>query len=446
MNVFPGLRWMARLVLAALLAAPTPALAADDAATADEDYAIHGQLTFVEQYHPGFRSPYRGQNSLDPGSRGDETVSASLAAGLRLWDGGQLYVDPEIDQGFGLSNTFGVAAFPSGDAYRLGAEDPYFRLQQLFFRQEIDLGGETKSVDPDANQLGMTETADNIVITLGKFGVTTIFDTNTYAHDPSSDFMNWALIDAGTFDYAADVWGYTYGSSIEWTQSWWTLRSGLFALSRVPNSTTLQTDFTQFQLDDEAEARVKLFGREGKIKLLAFLNRARMGGYDDAIRLAEATNTVPNTALVRKYNSRLGFSLNIEQPISDDLGAFLRAGFNNGDEEVYEFTEINQTFSAGLSLKGARWGRDNDTVGLAGVVDGISNATQRYLAAGGLGILIGDGRLPHYATEDVVEAYYSAQVTSWLATTLDYQFVANPAYNPDRGPVSIFTIRLHAAF
>jgi high affinity Mn2+ porin len=428
----------------AMLAAPAAANA-DDAAP-DETYAFHGQITFVDQYHPGFHSPYRGTNSLDPGSRGDETVAATLSAGLRLWDGGQLYADPEIDQGFGLSNTLGIAAFPSGEAYRVGATTPYFRLQQVFFRQEIDLGGKTSTVDSAANQLGMTQTEDNLIVTLGKFPVTQVFDTNAYAHDPSSDFMNWALIDAGAFDYAADSWGYSYGTSVEWTQNWRTLRGGIFALSRVPNGRELQTDFSQFELDGEAEARFDLFGKDGKFKLLGFLNRARMGSYADAIALAQATHTIPDTALVRKYNSRPGFELNVEQPITDDLGAFFRASFNNGDEETYEFTEANQSFSGGVSLKGTRWGRSDDTVGIAGIVDGISHAARSYLAAGGLGVLIGDGRLPDYATEDVVEAYYSAQATSWLAATVDYQFVANPAYNTDRGPVSIFAVRLRAAF
>jgi high affinity Mn2+ porin len=437
-------RWMLRFAIAATLVAPSAAMADDPAP--DETYAFHGQLTFVDQYHPGFHSPYRGTNSLDPGSRGDETVAATLAAGLRVWSGGQIYIDPEIDQGFGLSDTFGVAAFPSGEAYRVGATDPYFRLQQLFFRQEIDLGGRSNAIDSSANQLGMTETEDNLIVTAGKFPVTMVFDTNTYAHDPSSDFMNWALIDAGAFDYAADSWGYTYGTSAEWTQSWWTLRGGFFALSRDPNGRELQTDFRQFEIDGEAEARFALFGKDGKFKFLGFLNRARMGSYDDAVALAAATHTIPDTALVRKYRSRPGFVLNIEQPISDDLGAFLRASFNNGEVEAYEFTEINQSISGGLSLKGTRWGRSDDTVGLAGIVDGISDAARRYFAAGGLGELIGDGQLPNYATEDVVELYYSAQATSWLAATLDYQFVANPAYNADRGPVSILGVRLHAAF
>lgn len=432
------------LVLLASAAAAQDQPPASD--TPDETYSIHGQITFVDQYHPAFHAPYSGTNSLNPGSRGNETEAATLFAGLRVWDGGQIYADPDIDQGFGLSDTYGIAAFPSGEAYKVGSAHPYARLHQLFFRQVIDLGGAEQQVAPDVNQLGMTQTEDNIVITAGKFAVTEIFDTNAYAHDPTTDFMNWALIDAGAFDYAADAWGYTYGSSVEWTQSWWTLRSGFFALSRVPNGEALQTDFRQYDVTVEAEARLNLFGREGKFKLLGFLNEARMGAYADALRLAEFTDTTPSTALVRRFNSKSGFELNIEQPIRDDLGAFLRASFNNGNEESYEFTDIDQSVSGGLSLKGSSWQRGDDTLGLAGIVSGISKEAQAYFAAGGLGTLIGDGRLPHYGTENILEVYYKAQVTDWLGATIDYQFVDNPAYNPDRGPVSIFAVRLHAAF
>lgn len=420
--------------------------AAEDAPAPDEDYAVHAQVVFIDQYHPAFRSPYRGTNSLDPGSRGDETVTATLSAGLRLWDGGQLYADPEVDQGFGLSDTLGIAGYPNGEGSKVGEAVPYFRLQQVFFRQEIDLGGPSHAVDPAANQLGMTQTQDSIVITLGKFPVPSIFDTNGYAHDASSDFLNWSLIDSGAYDYAADAWGNTYGTSVEWTQNWWTLRSGLFALSRVPNGRDLQTDFAQFETVGEGEARFTLLDREGKIRLLAFLNRGRMGSYDDALRLAQATHTVPDTSLVRKYASRPGFALNLEQPLTDSLGIFLRASFNNGDEETYEFTDINRSVAAGVSLQGALWGRNDDTAGIAAVSNAISDAARRYLAGGGLGVLIGDGRLPHYATENIVELYYSLKTTSWFTATFDYQFVDNPAYNADRGPVSVLGIRLKAGF
>jgi high affinity Mn2+ porin len=418
-----------------------PAVAQDGT---DENFNLHGQFVFVEQYHPPFHSPYRGANSLDPGSRGDETISAGVEAGARIWDGLEAYADAEIDQGFGLSGTLGAAGFPSGEAYKVGADIPYFRLQRLFLRQTIDLGGETQNVDDGANQLAGQRTADNLVITAGKFSVTDIFDTNAYAHDPSADFLNWAVIDAGAFDYAADAWGYSYGGTAEWTQSWWTLRGGVFALSRIPNSRELQTDFSQFSMIGEAEERHTLWGAAGKLKLLGYVNRGRMGSYEDALALARLTGDIPNTALVRRYASRPGGELNLEQGIMGDLGAFARLGVNDGSEEAYEFTEINRSLSAGLSLKGTQWNRPDDTAGAAFVVNEMSNASRAYFAAGGIGILIGDGRLPHYGVEQILETYYSANLASWLAASADYQFIANPAYNRDRGPVSVLGIRLHA--
>jgi high affinity Mn2+ porin len=412
----------------------------------DQVWSIHGQTTFTDQYHPAFASPYRGANSLDPGSRGDETADVTLFLGLRLWKGGEAYADPEVDQGFGLSDTLGVAAFPSGEAYKVGSATPYFRLQRLFFRQTFDLGGDVQNIDPDANQLGTTRTADNFIFTAGKISVVDIFDTNTYAHDPRGDFMNWAIIDAGAYDYAADSWGYSYGGAGEWTQSWWTLRAGLFDLSKVPNEKHLETGFAQFEMVAEAEERHHLFGHDGKVKLLAFVNRGRMGDYNDAIHLAEITHSTPSTALVRSYNSRPGGEINIEQGLTDNLGAFLRVSMDDGSKEAYEFTEIDRSISTGLSLKGADWQRPDDTVGAAFEIAAISHSARDYFADGGLGILIGDGRLQHYGLENVFETYYSAKLFKWFTTSLDYQFVDNPAYNRDRGPVSVLGVRLHAQF
>jgi len=420
-------------------------LAADDAEE-PETWAFHGQITNVTQYHPAFTSPYRGTNSLDPGSRGDETVDLTLFLGVRPWAGGEIWANPEVDQGFGLSDTLGVAAFTSGEAYKVGAPAPYFRLQRLFFRQTIDLGGESERDEPDANQLGGQHARDNLTVTLGRISVVDIFDSNTYAHDPKKDFLNWAAIDSAAYDYAADSWGYSYGIAAEWTQDWWTLRAGLFDLSKVPNAEHLETGFEQFEIVTEGEERHTLFGRAGKLKLLAYVNRGRMGGYEDALHLAATTGDVPNTALVRRYKSRPGAALNLEQELSDDLGMFARASLNDGSQEAYEFTESNRAFSTGLSLKGKSWRRPNDTVGVAYVVDDISHAARAYFGAGGLGILIGDGRLPHFGLETVAETYYSAQLTNWLTAGADYQLIVNPAYNRDRGPVSVLGARFHAEF
>ena len=242
-----------------------------------------------------------------------ETFDATLFAGVRPWDGAEVWADLEMDQGFGLSNTLGIAAFPSGEAYKVGKSVPYLRLQRLFFRQSFDLGGETQVLDSEANQLAGRRTADNLVITAGKLSVTDIFDTNTYAHDPKADFMNWAMIDSGAFDYAADAWGYSYGIAAEWNVDAWSLRAGLFDLSKVPNTTELETDFRQFEIDAEAERRYSIGGHDGKVKLLGFLNRGDMGAYKDAIALAVATDAPADTALVRRYRSRPGMALNIEQ-------------------------------------------------------------------------------------------------------------------------------------
>ena len=220
----------------------------------------------------------------------------------------------------------------------------------------------------------------------------------------------------------------------------------LFDLSRIPNSKELETDFSQYELVGEAEERHSWWDEPGKLKLLGFVNRGRMGSYNDALRLAQATGQPPDTSLVRKYSSRPGASLNLEQQINDTLGFFARASVNDGREEAYEFTEINRSVSAGFSLKGKDWNRPDDTVGIAGVVNGPSDAARRYFAAGGMGILIGDGALTHYGTENILETYYSAQVTKGLAASADYQFILGPAYNRDRGPVSVFGFRLHAQF
>jgi high affinity Mn2+ porin len=411
-----------------------------------EIFSLHGQFTNVTQYHPRFSSPYRGPNSLDPGNRGNETVDLTLFLGVRLWEGGEFYANPEVDQGFGLSNTLGVAGFPSGEAYKVGAAEPYVRLPRAFFRQVISLDGEAQTVDGAANQLGGSRLSDNIVITAGKFSVTDIFDTNSYAHDPKSDFMNWSLIDAGAFDYAADAWGYTYGAALEWTQSWWTIREGFFDLSRIPNSKYLEHGFDQYSVISELEERHELFGQPGKLKILGFVNYGRMAKYEDAIRAVAGTSATPDVATVRRFQTKAGAAANFEQQLTSDLGMFARFSADDGSKEAYEFTEINRSISAGLSLKGAQWNRPKDVFGLAFVINDISGDARKYLAAGGLGILIGDGRLPRYASESIAEAYYNLSITDGVTLGLDYQYIANPGYNPDRGPVSVFGSRIHLEF
>jgi len=426
-----------------LIAGTLPAAAQAD--TLPDWLALHGQATFTLQGTPGFDSPYTGPNSLTPHQR-KETIDATLYLGVQPWKGGEFWINPEVDQGFGLSNTLGVAGFPSAEAYKVGKKHPYTRLQRAFFRQTIGLGGDAQDVDAAANQFAGKAAANRIVLTVGKFGVGDVFDTNKYAHDPRGDFLNWTIVDAGTFDYAADAWGYSTGVAAEYYRGPWTLRAGLFNLSKVPNGEVLEKRFDQNQLVGEIEHRHQIGGRDGAIRLGLFRNRGRFGRFDDALALAASTGEAPDTALVRSRQTRVGGYVNLEQGVADNIGVFARAGLIDGQIEPYDFTDVDRTLEAGVALDGAMWGRKGDTIGIAGVGNAISNAHKAYLDAGGIGVLVGDGKLPHPGTEKIAELYYSWKPWAPVALTFDYQFVDNPAYNRDRGPVHVFGLRLHGQF
>jgi len=429
----------------------TSAVAGDDSqnsalpSVTEERFAIHGQFTYVEQGTDSFRAPYAGPNSLSP-NQGRETTDLTLYGGARLWSGAEIWINPEIDQGFGLDDTLGVAGFPSGEAYKVGKNQPYLRLPRLFVRETLDLDGDREAIEAGANQLAGFHSTNRWVFTVGKFSVADLFDANQYAHDPRNDFLNWAAIDTGSFDYAADAWGYTVGAAAEWYQGEWTARFGLFDLSNVPNSVHLEPGVHEFQIELELEKRHEIFGHAGKVLITAFDSRGRMGLLDEAVQIAQATGNPVDIAATRQLRDRVGADLNLEQELAQDLGMFARIGKAAGNVETYEFTEIDRTLTAGLSLKGSRWGRTDDTVGLAGIVNHISAAREEFLNAGGLGVLIGDGQLPHPGPEQILETYYNLGLVPQAHLSLDYQFVKNPAYNRDRGPVSIFAVRFHAQF
>ena len=456
----PGWRWVIALAVPLMAAARAQADGVFQAAgggndpsgigaISEQNWALHGQFTNTYQWHPAFSAPYNGANSLPSGTEGEQTNDATLYAGYRLSPNSEIWINAEYDQGFGLAGTLGVAGFPSGEAYKVGADNPYYRTPRLFYRKVINLGGEQQQLSATANQFAGSRTADNLTLTIGKFAVTDIFDNNSYAHDPRNDFLNWAAVDAGAFDYAADAWGYTYGAAIEWSQSSWTWRNGVFDLSQVPNSEKLTQRFSQFELVSELEKRYQLNDHPGKIRFLVFDNRGRMGSYADAIAQWQQSGQPaggPSTALVRRYASRPGAAINIEQAVTSDLGLFARLSANNGNEETYEFTDINQSAELGASLNGSSWGRASDNVGGAMIVNGISSVARAYFADGGLGVLVGDGQLQRYATEQIAEFYYAWQALSFLTVTADYQYVRNPAYNADRGPVNIFAMRVHLQY
>jgi high affinity Mn2+ porin len=233
------------------------------------------------------------------------------------------------------------------------------------------------------------------------------------------------------------------------------LRAGAFDLSATPaggaaNAPAYGLDeiFSQFQLVGEIEERHELWGQPGKIKITGFVSRGRAGNFQDALNLSQATGLDASDALaaVRTYQSRPGVSVNLEQQVSDNVGVFARAGWSDGNVEPWDFTDIDRTVQAGVSITGKQWGRPDDTIGIAGVINGIAPVHQAYLNAGGTGILVGDGQLPNPGLEQMVEAYYGYAVSSSTKVSFDYQLIVNPAYNTDRGPVSVFGARVHAQF
>jgi high affinity Mn2+ porin len=410
------------------------------------DWNIHGQTTFIEQAYPRIRSPYEGANSLPGGGQGRETWTVNAFLGWRLWEGGEFYFNPELDQGFGLNTTLGLGGFSNGEAQKAGSEFPKFRAQRYFLRQTFGFGGGQEDVADGPNQLAGKRDIDRVTITVGRIAVGDIFDGNSYAKDPRADFMNWAIWSSGAYDFPADLPGYTRGAVVELNRKDWALRAGVFQVPSAPNSDILTSKGGGAVV--ELEERYAIFEQGGKLRLGLFGNQGNTASYREALAMVAADPTLDinaTTVSIRHTLPKYGFYANMEQAITKDIGIFARASWNDGQTEILSFTDIDRSVSGGVSIKGGAWGRENDTIGLGGAINGLSQAHRDFLATGGIGLLIGDGRL-NYREEKIIEAYYAYKLNQWSTLTFDYQFVANPSYNADRGPVSIFSARAHAEF
>ncbi len=280
---------------------------------------------------------------------------------------------------------------------------------------------------------------------MGRFSVVDIVDGNRYANDPTTEFFNWALFASGAYDYPADTRGYTYGALADLAKGWWSVRGGIALEPYYANQAKMDWRVTKSQgLMAEYEARYSARGRPGASSLLVFLNTARMGDYQQV--LANPTlynNSVVNTRADGRH--KYGFALSVEQQFTDTMGAFLRLSWNDGHTESWAFTEIDRSAAVGITQNGHPWHRPDDIVGAAVVVNGLSSWHEQYLAGGGYGFIIGDGQL-NYGPEVVGDIYYKFQVNDMVSFSGIYQPIVNPAYNQDRGPVQVFSGRLHIAF
>ena len=412
----------------------------------EETLGAKFQTTYVWQRKYPFGAAYSGPNSLTPDREKSYSFTATAAFGGRLWRGGEVYVDPEAAQGVPLSHLTGLGGFTNGEIARTSGPELTLYAARAFLRQTWGLGGEREKVESDANQLAGSADRRRIVLTAGKLSVQDLFDDNAYSHDPRTQFLNWSLMTYGAWDFAADARGYSWGVALEYFHDTWALRASRFMMPKQSNGLALNPRiFESFGDQIELERSHSIGGQAGKLRLLAFRNQADMGGYRDSLADAAASGATPDLATSRKKRVKYGFGVNLEQSLSTDIGMFARASWNNGEAETFAFTEIDRSISAGTVIRGSGWKRPADSIGIAFVRNGISGPHGDYLGAGGLGFFLGDGRL-NYRSENIFETYYSAGLfkDAWLSA--DFQRIFDPAYNADRGPVSVASARFHYGF
>jgi len=409
----------------------------------EESWNLHAQATVIPQGHLAITSPYSlPGSSLSSQSELNTSVTSTLFTGAKLWSGMEGYLNPEVTAGSGISGVHGIAGFPNGEIYRVGdSAAPRLALSRIYLRQTFGLGGEKEKIEGGPNQLASRQDISRVSVTMGKFSLNDAFDNNAYSHDPRSQFMNWALMDNGAWDYAADTRGYSWGFVVEFNQRDWAVRLASVLEPVSANMMELDTNISQAHGDNlEFEYRYDLWKRPGKARVLAFWNHARMGNYQTTLNDPSLGMNVTNS---RTYCGKYGFGLNFEQELTDDVGGFVRLGWNDGATETWAFTEIDQAMSLGVSIKGSLWGRPRDNLGIAYLWNSLSNAHANYLRAGGIGFMVGDGKL-NFSPEQIIELYYALKPIEAISLSADLQQVFNPGYNQDRGPVTVISARVHA--
>ncbi|MFT3933240.1 MAG: carbohydrate porin [Chitinophagaceae bacterium] len=413
--------------------------------SAQKNWSLHIQATVIPQYHFNFTAKYTGDNSLQTSEAVKTSITNTYYIGRRLWRNAAVYFNPEVAGGEGLSKATGIAGFPNGETFRIGSATPKLYVARAYLEQKIPLSKGTTLTEDDQNQLREYTPAAYLAVRIGKFSIADFFDNNSYSHDPRTDFMNWSLMSAGAWDYPANTRGYTNGFVLELVEPGWALRTGMVQVPEEANGQKLDTKISgAFGTVLEAEKSFIINPSQKLIvRLGGFYNKARMGNYNEAIQNGIAQSTDPDVTDTRKYSrGKSGFYLNAEHNFKNG-GAFLRYSWNDGHNETWAFTEIDKSFSIGLSFNGTKWQRPNDKWGVAYVGNGLSVPHRQYLENKGYGFIIGDGSL-NYGIENIMEVFYSYHISKLhVSISPNYQFVVHPAYNKDRGPVHIVALRLH---
>jgi high affinity Mn2+ porin len=420
---------------------------AGQAAPEPERWNLFYQATSIGQYHGTFTSPYSGPFSLQDYPERDVSLTTTLFFAFRPEQNTLLVFDPEIAGGRGFSGVDGLANSSNGELPRVASATPKPYVARLYLSHDFGFGSAKESVESDDNQLAGQRSVDRYTITAGRFTLTDFFDDNRYSHDPRSQFMGWAVMYNGAWDYPADVRGYTWGWVHELHTRNWSFRYASAAMPRTANGLRFDRRLFRNRGDVfEGEYRFNLRERAGTVRVLNYENRADAGTYADAIREAEINGGRPDVASTRRNGTlKYGFGINVEQELSKNIGVFSRLGWNDGKTESFAFTAIDRLATGGVSVNGPRWHRPFDTAATELTVSGISGVHALYLAMGGYDFLIGDGHL-QYGPEYIWETYYNARLFPGFFAGFDLQHVANPAYNEQRGPVWIYSLRLHTEF
>jgi len=409
---------------------------------------LSGQANFIFQTHPDFHAPYSGTHSLSPNYEKATSRVLTLYTGVRLNNSTEVLVDVEEAGGAALSTGFGLAGAPDLDIVRNPqlSKAPY--LGRGMIHTVIALSDD--KVENERNFLSLFDELPRrrLELRFGKFSMPDFFDINSVGSDTHLQFENWTVDNNGAWDYAADTRGYTVGLTADYEDRNWGFRFAEALMPKVANGIDLVWKPWQVHAENfEYELRHGVIPKKaGVLRLLAYTNSANMGIYRDQVIEAANAGTTPDITahpwhITRKY----GFGVNLEQNLAQYLTAYARFGWDNGKTESFAYTEVDQTFNQGLGVKGAWWHRKQDRAGLAFVSNAIKKDHQNYLAAGGLGFLLGDGHLT-YGRENILETYYTAHVWRGIYLAPGFQRIVDPGYNRDRGPVLVPSFRAHVEF
>jgi high affinity Mn2+ porin len=447
-----------RVALSTLLvladAAATPAQTMPDTPPAEQTIFPHpddsrwwlsGQVNLISQSHGRFRSPYQGENSLRPNPEQALSRLWTLYTGVKLPDHTELILDLESAGGRGISDAFGLAGFTTLDVVRNPTLSSAPYIARAMVHVTIPLGRRVLDVAPTALSLAAHVPSHRIEIRVGKLGMADFFDVNAVGGDSHLQFTNWTIDNNGAYDYAADTRGYTGAAIVEYDTTGWAVRFGEALMPTVANGIGLNWNIARSRAEN-LELELHPAGAL-IVRLLAYGNHANMGSYDEAIRdFLSGEGPRPNIVASRRPGRvKTGVGANTEYTFSRLGRLFARTGWNEGHNESFAYTEVNNSAQAGGDLTGALWERSQDRLGVAAVSNGLSAAHREYLALGGLGFLLGDGRL-RYGREDIVEIYYTAHLWRGLSASGGVQHIDHPGYNEDRGPVLVSTLRLHVDF